>query len=54
MQTQEADGSVLRSFIITQEAGKGQVEDRQRFVTRSESDRYRMADKLRVRAGRSS
>jgi hypothetical protein len=45
MQTQEADGSALRSFIITRGAGIGQVEDRQRFVTRTESNRYRTADR---------
>ena len=33
-------------------AVKGQVEDRQRFVIRSESGRYRMAGRLRVRVGR--
>jgi hypothetical protein len=47
-QTQEVDGSVLRSFIITQGAGKGQVEDRQRFVSRSESDRCRTAGRLKT------
>jgi hypothetical protein len=31
---------------------KGQVEDRQGIVIRSESGRYRMAGRLRVRAGR--
>jgi hypothetical protein len=33
-------------------AGKGQVEDRQGFVIRSETGRYRTAGKLGVRAGR--
>ena len=32
MQTQEADGSVPRIFIITKEQEKGQVEGKQRFV----------------------
>jgi hypothetical protein len=41
MQTQEAEDSVLRSFVITQGP-------RQRFITRSESDRYWTAGRLRV------
>ena len=49
MQTQEADGSVLRLFIVTLWTGKGQVKDRQKFVTRSVSNRYRTAGRFRCR-----
>jgi hypothetical protein len=35
MQTQEADGSVLRIFIMKKGQAKGQIEGRQRFVGQS-------------------
>jgi hypothetical protein len=40
--------------LLKHGAGKGQVEERQRFVIRSESGRYRTAGRLMVRAGRGS
>ena len=52
MQTQEADGWSLRCLIIQKGVGKRMVVDRQKVKTSSESRRYRVADRLKVKAGR--
>ena len=52
MQTQEADGWSLTMFINPKGVGKRMVVDRQKVINRSESRRYRVAGRLKVRAGR--
>jgi hypothetical protein len=52
MQTQEADGWSLRCLINPKGIDKRMVVDRQKVKTRSESRRYRVADRLKVKAGR--
>jgi hypothetical protein len=52
MQTQEADGWSLTVFINPKGVGKTIVVDRPKVKTRSESRRYRVADRLVVKAGR--
>ena len=52
MQTQEADGWSLTMFNNPKGVGKRIVVDRQKVQTRSESRRYRVADRLVVKAGR--
>ena len=46
MQTQEADGWRLTMFINPKGVGKRMVMDSQKVKTRSESRRYRVADRL--------
>jgi hypothetical protein len=52
MQTQEADGLSLRCLIIQKGVGKRMVVDTQKVKTSSESRRYRVAERLEVKAGR--
>ena len=52
MQTQEADGWSLTMFNNPKGVGKRMVVDRLKVKTRSESRRYRVADRLEVKAGR--
>ena len=49
MQTQEADGWSLTMFNNPKRVGKRMVVDRQKGKTRSESRRYRVAGRLKVR-----
>jgi hypothetical protein len=52
MQTQEADGWSLRCLVIQKGVGKRVVVHRQKVKTSSASRRYRVADRLEVKAGR--
>jgi hypothetical protein len=52
MQTQGADGWSLTMFINPKGVGKRMVVDRQKIKTRSDSRRYKVADRLVVKAGR--
>ena len=52
MQTQESDGWSLTMCINPKGVGKRIVVDRQKVKTRSETRRYRVADRLVVKAGK--
>jgi hypothetical protein len=52
MQTQETDGWSRIMFIHPKGVGKRMVVARHKVKTRSESRRYRVADRLVVKAGR--
>jgi hypothetical protein len=52
MQTHKADGWSLTMLINPKGVGKRMVVDKQKVKTRSESRRYRVPDRLVVKAGR--